>query len=93
MSKTFLFQAIHFIQTVPIQTIQFRIRIAFVYKMINVKTVLFQIIQLSISMQFSSFLPIDWTLSSDTTPGQSEPGNLRAMAMNWYSTFPKLQHY
>ena len=41
---------------------------------LNVKTVLFQIIQFCISTRCSSILPIDWTLSSTTTPGQSEPG-------------------
>ena len=39
------------------------------------KTVLFQIIQFSISTQFSSIWPIDKTLSSSTTPGQSGPGS------------------
>ena len=42
---------------------------------LNVKTVLFQIIQFSISMQFSSIWPFDRTLSSATTPGQSGPGS------------------
>ena len=37
------------------------------------KTVLFQTIQLSMSTQFSFILPIDRTLSSVTTPGQSGP--------------------
>ena len=37
------------------------------------KTVLFQTIQFSISTQFSSIWPIDRTLSSATTPGQSGP--------------------
>ena len=37
--------------------------------------VLFQAIQLSISIQFSSIWPIDRTLSSATTPGQSGPGS------------------
>ena len=49
MSKTFLFQAIHFSQTVLIQTIQFSIRIDFVYTQLNVKTVLFWTIQFSVS--------------------------------------------
>ena len=39
------------------------------------KTVLFQAIQFSISMQFSSIWPIDRTLSGATTPGQSGPGS------------------
>ena len=50
------------------------------------KTVLFQVIQFSISTQFSSIWPIDITLSDATTTGQSEPdsnGNER------YSAFPK----
>ena len=41
MSKTFLFQAIQFSQTVLIQTIQFSISIDFVYTQSNVKTVLY----------------------------------------------------
>ena len=60
--------------------------IVYVYTQLNVKTVLFQTIQFSISTQFSSIWPIDRTLSGVTTPGQSELG---AMAMKWYSAFPK----
>ena len=41
MSKTFLFQATQFIQTVLIQLIQFSISIDFVYSQLNVKTVLY----------------------------------------------------
>ena len=41
----------------------------------NVKTVQFQVIQLSISTQFRSIWPIDKTLSGSTTPGQSRPGS------------------
>ena len=41
LSKTFLFQAIQFCQTVLIQTIQFNISIDFVYKQLNVETVLY----------------------------------------------------
>ena len=37
------------------------------------KTVLLHTIQFSMSMQFSSIWPIDWTLSGATTPGQSGP--------------------
>ena len=37
------------------------------------KTALFQIVQFSISTQFSSIRPMDRTLSDATTPGQSEP--------------------
>ena len=72
MSKTFLFQAI---QTVLIQPIQFSIRIVFVHTQLNVKTILFQVIQLSISTQFSSIWFIDRTLSGATTLGQSGPGS------------------
>ena len=39
LSKTFLFQAIQFIQTVLIQLIQFNISIYFLYLQLNVKTV------------------------------------------------------
>ena len=39
------------------------------------KTVLFQVIQFSISMLFSSIWPIDRTLSGAITPGQSGPGS------------------
>ena len=49
MSKTFLFQAIQFCQTVLIQTIKFGISICFVYTQLNVKTVLYQSIQFSVS--------------------------------------------
>ena len=42
---------------------------------LNVKTVLFQAIKFSISTQFSSFGPIDRTLSGSTTQGQSRPGS------------------
>ena len=73
MSKTFLFLAIQFSQTVLIQTIHFSI--VFVHKQLNVKTVLFQTIQFSISTQFNSIWPIDRTLSGATTPGLSGPGS------------------
>ena len=49
LSKTFLFQAIQFIQTFLTQLIQVTVRIDFVYTQLNVKTVLFQIIQFSVS--------------------------------------------
>ena len=39
---------------------------------LNVKTVLIQTIQFSISTQFSSIWPIDRILSGATTQGQSE---------------------
>ena len=47
LSKTFLFQAIQFSQT--IQEIQFSISINFVYTQLNIKRVLFQTIQFSVS--------------------------------------------
>ena len=47
----------------------------FVYTQLNVKTVLFQTIQFSISMSFSSILCIDRTLSGATTLSQSGPGS------------------
>ena len=40
MSKTFLFRAIQFSQTVLIQLIQFSISTDFIYRQLNVKTVL-----------------------------------------------------
>ena len=40
-SSTFTSQAIRFIQTVPIQPIQFSISLDFIYTQLNVKTVLF----------------------------------------------------
>ena len=42
---------------------------------LNIKTVLFQVVQFSISTPFSSIWSIDKTLSGATTPGQSEHGN------------------
>ena len=74
LSKTFLFQAIQFSQTVLIQPIQFSI-INFVYTLLNVKELLFQIIQFTIGMQFISIWPIDSTLLGATTLGQSGPGS------------------
>ena len=41
----------------------------------NIKTVLFQVIQFSISTQFSSIWPIDRTLSGAATAGQSGAGS------------------
>ena len=49
MSKTFLFQAIQFSQIVRIQSIPFSISIDFVYTQLNIKTILFQTIQFSVS--------------------------------------------
>ena len=64
------------------QTIQFSINIVFVYKQLNVKinqlnvkTVLFQTTQFSISTPFSSHWPIDRTLSRATTLSQGGPGS------------------
>ena len=42
---------------------------------LNIKTVLFQVIQFSISMHFSSILPIDRALSGATTLSQSGTGS------------------
>ena len=42
---------------------------------LNIKTVLFQVIQFSISTHFSSIWPVDRTLSGATTPSQSGPGS------------------
>ena len=47
--KAFLFQAIQFSQAVLIQLIQFSISTDFVYTQLNVKTVLYQTIQFSVS--------------------------------------------
>ena len=71
LSKTFLFQANQFNQGVLIKTVQFSICKVFVYTQLNVKTVLLQTIQLSISMQFTFNRPTDWDLSGTTTPDQS----------------------
>ena len=71
LSKTFLFPAIQFSQTILIQTIPFCISVVFVHSQLNVKTILFQVIQFYISTQFSSIWPIDRTLSSATYPGLS----------------------
>ena len=42
---------------------------------LNIKTVPFQAVQFSISVQISSISPIDMTLSGATTPGKSGPGS------------------
>ena len=84
--KTFLFQAIRFSQTILIQSIQFSINIVYVQKQLNVKTVLFQVIQFCISTQFRSICPIDRTLSGATSPGRVDLG---AMAMKECFAFPK----
>ena len=74
-SKKFLFQAIQFRQTVQFQPFQFSISIIFVYSQVNIKTVLSQAIQFSITTQFSFIWLVDRTLSGATTPGQSRPGS------------------
>ena len=59
MSKTFLFQAIQFIQTVLIQLIQFSISTDFVYTQLYVKTVLYLTIQFSAStVSISKTVPL-----------------------------------
>ena len=47
----------------------------FVYTQLNVKTILFQTIQFSISTRFSSIWSVDRTLSGVVTPDQSGPGS------------------
>ena len=42
---------------------------------LNIKTHLFQVIQFSMSTQFSSIWPIERALSGTIIPGQSEPGS------------------
>ena len=54
LSKTFLFHGTQFIQAVLIERIEISISIVFVYCQLNIKTVLFQTFQFSISTQFSS---------------------------------------
>ena len=105
MSKTFLFQDIQFSQTVLIQTIQFSISIAFVYTQLNVKTVLFQTIQLSvITVSMSKTVPlqiIHFSISAQfssiwpidrTLSGATTPDQSEpGNSGNVHS--PKLQHY
>ena len=74
MSKTFLFQAIQFSQTVLIKTVQFCKSTVFVYTLLSVKTVLLQTIQFSIVMQFSSIYPKDRAPPDATTLGQNGLG-------------------
>ena len=68
MSKTFLFQAIQFSETVLIQTIQFIISIVFVYTQLNVKSVLFQTIKFNINTVWMSktvlFQTIQFSIST-----------------------------
>ena len=82
ISQTILIQTIQFsisrvfvhtqlnVKTVLFQTIQFNASTVSMSK-----TVLFQTIQFCISTQFSSIWPIDRTLSSAITLGQSGPGS------------------
>ena len=58
------------VKTVQFQTNQCRISMQF-----NVKTVLFQVIQFSISTHFCSIWLIDRNPSGATTPGNSIPGS------------------
>ena len=60
-------------KTALFPTIQFSIRIVFVYSLLNVKKVLFQKVQFRISTQFTFISPIDRTLSCATTLNQSGP--------------------
>ena len=48
---------------------------SFIFTQLNVKTVLFQTIQFSLSTQFSYIWTIDGTLLGATTPGQCEFGS------------------
>ena len=59
----------------------------FIYIHSYAKTVLFQITQFSVSIQFSFIWPIDTTISGATTPGQGRPGNEGNEGGN--SVFPK----
>ena len=74
MSKTLLFQAVQFSQTVLIQNFQFgesTISMSEKVGSLDIKTVLFQVIQFSVSTQFSSIWPIDRILSGATPLSQS----------------------
>ena len=68
---------------IKFQTIQFSVSIVFLFTQLNVKTVLFQTIRVSISTPFSSIWPIDRTLSGATE------ADLEVMATKGYSAFPK----
>ena len=58
---------------------------------LNVKTVLFQVIQFNISTQFNSIWPIERILSGATTLGQIGPGSDGNEGVLYIP--PKLQHY
>ena len=64
---------------------QFSISIVFVYKQLNVKTVLFQTIQFSISTQFSSI----WPIGPYQVLQLRDRVDLGAMVMKGYSAFSK----
>ena len=66
VNKVKWLQVLQFITNNPIKQ-------SLIYTELNVKTVLFLTIQLSI--QFNSNWPIDKTLSGATTKGQSGPGS------------------
>ena len=86
LSNTCLFQAIKLSQIVLIQRLLFSISIVFVHPHLNVETVLFHAIHLSISTQFSSIKPIERTVSGATILGHVGPesdGNKEVLA------FPK----
>ena len=65
------------VKTILFQTIQFSVSTASMSKTVPFQTriVLFRAVQFSTSTQFSSIWPIDRTLSSATTAGQSGPGS------------------
>ena len=83
-SQSLLVQTIQFSTSIVLVYTQLNVKIV-LFKTIQPcvstvsvsKTVLFKIIQFSISTQFSSIWPIDSTLSGATTPGQSGLGNDR----------------
>ena len=77
MSKTVLFQTIHFSISTQFKS-KYTVYLSktFLFQAIQFsQTILFQIIQFSISMQFNSIQPIDRALSGATIPGQSGPGS------------------
>ena len=97
MSKTFLFQAIQFSQTVPIQTIQFSVSTFSMLKTIQLsistqfscQKSFISSNSISISMQFNYIWPIDRILSGPTTLGQSRPrsdGNERVLRISQSSS-------
>ena len=83
-----MFQAIQFCRTV-----QLSVSVVFVYTQLNVKTVLFQTIQFSISTHFSSIWPIDRTLSGTNTPRLCRLFNAKSISLDFRVTFIYLCHY